>query len=84
MGETGSVFFVDLRNELSSRTRKFSLVSCRLKKKQYTMKTRWKEIAGDMSEPKLREIFKSTLKKPVLDEKDTTTESDSKQKMILW
>ena len=43
------------------------------------MKTEWKEIAGDMLEPNWRI---STLKKPVLDQKDITIESDSKQKMM--
>ena len=45
------------------------------------MKTRWKEIAG-MLEPKPTK--KSTLKKPVPDEKDITIEYDYKQKMISW
>ena len=44
------------------------------------MNTEWKEIAGDMLEPKLMDIYSQ---KTVLDEKDTT-ESDSKQKMSWW
>ena len=45
------------------------------------MKTWWKEIAGDMLETKLKDIYSQ---KPVPDEKDTTIESDSKQKMMSW
>ena len=35
-----------------------------------------------MLEPNLTKIY--TYKKPVIDEKETTIESDSKQKMMSW
>ena len=41
----------------------------------------WKDITSDMLEPIWRI---SPLKKPELDEKDTTIESDFKQKMMPW
>ena len=37
------------------------------------MNTRWKEIAGDMLEPKLKNIYSQF---PVAFDKDTTIESD--------
>ena len=45
------------------------------------MNTGWKELTGDMLEPKLTDIYSQ---EPVLDEKGTTIESDSKQKMMSW
>ena len=44
------------------------------------MTTRLEEIAGDMLEPKMKDIY--TFNFPVPYEKDTTLESDSKQKMM--
>ena len=54
----GFVFFVDVRNEINSRIRDFSFVSCR-QKQQYIMNrpTGWKEIAGDMLEPRLKDTY---------------------------
>ena len=69
-GETGFFLLVDLRNELNWFNRDFLFD----KKKN----TRWQEIAGDMLEQKLKDI---TLNFPVPYEKDTTSKSDSKQRM---
>ena len=62
---------------LSTEQFKSMLVSSKVSiKQQYTMITRWTEIAGDTLEPKLKD---STPSVPVPYEKDTMIESDSKQ-----
>ena len=60
-GETRFVLFIDLRNELNSRTRHFWVYL--VEKHQYTMNTytQRKEIAGDMLEPKLTEIYSQEI-----------------------